>query len=261
MSDIIQMTESSFRDEKIKDIITHVYGVDNGSRDLTVQNIIDLNIVPINVHALMREIPLANLYNYAYTFDRMIAEFIYGVKGMRAFENMTRILCDTKVGTQDRDLTLQSLIPPSAADKKNVKTVNKAIDDLNNMKVAEANLGTAADIVGMLVNPYGDSTNPSYTFDVTGIDGLSKAKFLYDNADMLNKTQNHILTRNIVFIVNMYRVVRLKLQKDLVYDKEIIQSSAAITKNSLTEYFGNEKFTKRGDEDFIKARKERYNYS
>lgn len=35
-------------------------------------NILDLNIVPINVHSLMREIPLVNIYNYAMTFDSII---------------------------------------------------------------------------------------------------------------------------------------------------------------------------------------------
>ncbi len=37
-------------------------------------NIIDLNVVPINIHSLMREIPLANLYNYAMSFDSFIED-------------------------------------------------------------------------------------------------------------------------------------------------------------------------------------------
>jgi hypothetical protein len=43
-------------------------------KTLRIYNILDLNIVPINVHAMQREVPLINLYNYAYTFDRMIQE-------------------------------------------------------------------------------------------------------------------------------------------------------------------------------------------
>ncbi len=35
-------------------------------------NLLDLNIAPIDVHALMREIPGINLYNYAFTFDSMV---------------------------------------------------------------------------------------------------------------------------------------------------------------------------------------------
>lgn len=45
-------------------------------------NIIDLNIVPINVHSLMREIPLANLYNYALSFDT----FIDGIAGINPMQ-------------------------------------------------------------------------------------------------------------------------------------------------------------------------------
>ncbi len=35
-------------------------------------NLVDMNIMPINIHSLMREIPLANLYNYAMTFDSIV---------------------------------------------------------------------------------------------------------------------------------------------------------------------------------------------
>jgi hypothetical protein len=43
-------------------------------KTLRIYNILDLNIVPINFHAMQREIPLIHLYNYSYTFDRMIQE-------------------------------------------------------------------------------------------------------------------------------------------------------------------------------------------
>jgi len=35
--------------------------------------LIDLNLVPINVHALMRGVPMASLFNYAFTFEEMSA--------------------------------------------------------------------------------------------------------------------------------------------------------------------------------------------
>lgn len=41
-----------------------------------VYNLLDLNISPINVHAMRREIPLANLYNYAYTFDSFVTHIV-----------------------------------------------------------------------------------------------------------------------------------------------------------------------------------------
>ena len=49
----------------------------NQSRSqLRIYNILDSNIVPINFHALQREIALINIFNYSYTFDQMIKEFI-----------------------------------------------------------------------------------------------------------------------------------------------------------------------------------------
>ncbi len=39
-------------------------------------NIMDLDIVPINVHALAREVPLINILNYAYSYDRMMIELL-----------------------------------------------------------------------------------------------------------------------------------------------------------------------------------------
>lgn len=45
-------------------------------KDMQVANILDLNIVPINVHAFMKEVPFVNILNYSYTFDRMVHEFV-----------------------------------------------------------------------------------------------------------------------------------------------------------------------------------------
>lgn len=49
-------------------------GRNNPRAKVMMVNILDLNIIPINVHALMREMPLANIYNYAMTFDEIITE-------------------------------------------------------------------------------------------------------------------------------------------------------------------------------------------
>lgn len=67
-----------------------------------VLNIIDMNVMPINVHALMRSVPLANLYNYNYTFDRMAAN-LYG-------EDADDLL--TQQATSSRRLFLQLLNNP-----------------------------------------------------------------------------------------------------------------------------------------------------
>lgn len=84
LTETVKMTESSFKEDKIKELVEYMINTHGKRNSLEIQNIIDLNIVPINVHALMREIPLANLYNYAYTFDRLIIELYYGLKNDNA---------------------------------------------------------------------------------------------------------------------------------------------------------------------------------
>jgi hypothetical protein len=73
----LAITESSDQDDTLKSFVSSLRGpdgnIDNRST-ARIYNILDMNIVPINVHALQREIPLVNLINYAYTCDRMIQD-------------------------------------------------------------------------------------------------------------------------------------------------------------------------------------------
>jgi len=75
-SDIIEVVKSSDQEGQIIKIATSVSDepASRDSRDVErILNIIDLNVIPINVHALMRDVPLVNTYNYVYTFEQMAA--------------------------------------------------------------------------------------------------------------------------------------------------------------------------------------------
>ena len=80
VEDLISFAEADKSDDIKRQFTAHVdtqqsnsaYGRD----DLRRWNIIDMNIVPINVHAFMKEVPFINILNYSYTFDSMIHEFI-----------------------------------------------------------------------------------------------------------------------------------------------------------------------------------------
>ncbi len=79
---IVTVVESSNQEEEAAQIVAVVGGAAApgavaGRQAERILNIIDMNIIPINVHALLRDIPLANLYNYEYTFEQMVAA-IYG---------------------------------------------------------------------------------------------------------------------------------------------------------------------------------------
>ena len=71
----IMITESSDQDSSMKMIVESLFAknkIVDSRKEARFYNILDMNIVPINLHALMREIPLINLINYSYTCDHMI---------------------------------------------------------------------------------------------------------------------------------------------------------------------------------------------
>ncbi|QYB17607.1 polyprotein pp220-like protein [Pacmanvirus S19] len=115
LADSIKLTESSFKDDKVKELVEYICNETKKRNKLEIQNIIDLNIVPINVHALMREIPLVNLYNYAYTFDRLIIELYHGLKNENARKLISE-LCDNnnslKRITSAKDMLVALLLNP-----------------------------------------------------------------------------------------------------------------------------------------------------
>jgi hypothetical protein len=77
--DMVPILELGSNTRKTLDYISHggviknygaIPGAAPGRRaDLQMRNIIDLGILPININAMMREIPLANTFNNNYTFD------------------------------------------------------------------------------------------------------------------------------------------------------------------------------------------------
>ena len=81
LDDILKLTENNDQRVGKQQIIGIVQSTEDAicmnTRDrktLQAYNIIDLNVVPINVHALMREMPLINLINYSRTFDELICD-------------------------------------------------------------------------------------------------------------------------------------------------------------------------------------------
>ncbi len=64
-------------------------------------------------------------------------------------------------------------------------------------------------------------------------------------ADLGHMRFDTVLVRNLLFVINLYRSARLKLQRDLTYSKDVIARSAPITRPQLTEFFGNQSWARR----------------
>ena len=62
-----------------------------------IMNILDLNVMPINVHALVKSVPLATVYNYCYTFEQMICNmFGFARKDIESLDLTVKAFIDSK---------------------------------------------------------------------------------------------------------------------------------------------------------------------
>jgi hypothetical protein len=114
---VLELTEStSIRFSK--DLIMNTIRLGSGSNvntsraDLRTSNILDMDIVPINVHAFMREVPFVNLMNYSYTFDRMAHEFI-NPEYYNSDDKPTLMPADAQINST-RELLVKLLVHPYA---------------------------------------------------------------------------------------------------------------------------------------------------
>ena len=142
LSDILTLTESSFKDDRIEDLVKYIGSDDliKTKDKLNIINIIDLNVVPINVHALMRDIPLVNLYNYSYTFDRLIVELFYGLN--EDFSGtIIKHLCDNAL--DDPGMHSMPGIPEDQSKSESMRS-----------KRPTATKSTRELFVALLINPY-----------------------------------------------------------------------------------------------------------
>ena len=323
---LVDITENSLRKEKLQSLAKYVYGSKGGKKDLVMQNIVDMNVVPINIHAFMREMPLANIYNYSYTFERLIVELFYGMNEPEIRDEMLTALChedrDTelrKLIRSPKDLFIAMLIDPymeltshglyelmrklfrgeSAMELDRPKYLsdqvfNKVLFDQLYAKSLQGEIGhemgppaqrylhrpmAGRNLVAQnppatelpLANPamrtrgttaamntasFVASAHDSLTYLPSEQVGQSRANYqaiqntnVGDVIDMLRATGllrfDTRLVRNLIFLVNLYRVIRLKLRKDLMYDRNIILKSHSVAREDATEHIRNDRWTPR----------------
>ena len=112
LDSVLSMTETSMRDRARSDLIKAITGAAPilNRNDILVRNLIDLNVMPINVRALMREVVLVNVYNYAYTWDHMVADMFGYHPSSEIFEDC-KAFSFNKL-TNPRDTFVRLLVDP-----------------------------------------------------------------------------------------------------------------------------------------------------
>jgi hypothetical protein len=269
----ILLTESNFREEQEKNILKHLQKTMTRDRnDIRILNILDMNIIPISVHAIMREVPLANIYNYSFTFDHMLTRMFRVPLG----EGETRI--EVLPSTGGRDMFVRLLVDPYArVTREDYRTYVTRIFRGNNMldmgrpkflsdQVFNKSLfgiltGGPTDTAahdeagppGRLGNFVANRGQPGKLTYISGVGADMEKRIQHvdvgseDNKRLLQNLGklrfDTSLVRNLVFITNLYRVMRYKLWSNTSIDRSLIASGDTIIRPDLTEYIANESLT------------------
>lgn len=227
------------------------------------RNIADLNIMPINVHAIMREAPLANIYNYEYTFDQMLSQMLTGAadgvealhtaamqpyvgndSGLKTLMNMT-ILPYRKVDATEytsggagiprifRGQTGVGLGRPKfLSDQLYNKVLFGEIYGTNNTDESGPTVSGNND--SNLKYPMPDGTgkkNPS-TLGNAVVDIPVKAALVEQG----KKRFDTAIVRSLFFVSNMQRILRARIMRDMSEYRSILSRSHNVVNPMVTEY-------------------------
>jgi len=235
--------------------------------------------MPINVHAMAKDIPLVYLYNYAYTFDRLAVEVLYGANNLLG-DAIIASLCvkdsNTNLFTADdmssRDKFTKLLINPYTAAKITDNDIVEIFQgDMDSPLGRPKFLSDELFNKSLFGNLYGNTipnnmlryNRPQFKrngpkFELKSTNGRKLVNVPFDTATppapkrdalaVINPTIDTIaearfstvFVRNLMFLVNAYRCLRFRLMNDLMYNRGVVVNKNAITRPDNTEFYGNE---------------------
>jgi hypothetical protein len=287
--EVLAVAESSNQEEEATKIANLVGGsmdtpAGSGGREMErILSLVDMNIIPVNVHALMRDIPLANLYNYEYTFEQMIAS-MYGEQAAsyasiddastrNTRQMFLRLMMDpympVSAGMYGSDTTdsgsagfVQRIFrgdnglgmgrPKFLSDQLFNKALFGSIyqsqrdfDEAGPATgigmprgVAAVNLVTAPrqtvsrrDVITYLESSSDPARPESVVKEVNVTEGRKQQLGVIGKARFDTR-----FVRNIFFITNVVRLLRLKLSRELTQSRNVIESSHMAVASGITEY-------------------------
>ena len=198
----------------------------NNRKQLRVLNILDMNIVPFDVHSLMKEVPFANLINYSYTFDRLATELIlpdwfrYKVGGRK--NDIIKITDFSNVDAINNNeaLLLSIIYPHQSYDMSFITKLQSFITD--NERVG--NFGKPAYISDQLFSKV--LLDLEYSEDSQGIENLKA----------LVERFNTKLFRNLLWIAQLQRLMKASMISYLSHVESPVVTGLDIADPIITEY-------------------------
>ena len=243
-------------------------------KEMRARNVLDLNIVPINLTMLGREVPLINLYNYSYTFDKFVMEMFgcddAAVTGTDTpAQALGKLLCNP-YGDVTKDMLYGGTLAANVGaifrggmgkDLGRPRFLgdhlyNKALLGELYVRGTNTELGTdgldsrGAEVSSALRardNPLGTANSRYLTYPTKTDAGVVETKSVdfgagtpsTSVAQSIGKMRfDTKLVRNIFWLTNLQRAMRLKLAQELEwYDTRII-SGHALLNSDVTEVHG-----------------------
>jgi hypothetical protein len=255
-------------------------------------NFIDLNMIPFNPSALMRDLPLTNLFNYNYTFEKQLAQLLdvnnhpvstlifllikkpYADSGIPG-----QYIPDMFTGTNDHNFGRPKFISDQLYNKVLLQSVyvytkevprpyREASQPIYYPHIV-SETGEYPFMMGSEVQPFDVNIflthkdrytrNFSYPYkDKNGRLQLAAFSIRNDPNRALTESEraaleksintetynrfNTLIVRNMIFITNLYRVLRLKLEKDLVERHNILSSTDSLVDPQVTEFIPGDKY-------------------
>lgn len=235
IGEILSITENSSIDNSKKIITDSLVQTAAKTVDRVkarLMNIIDMNISPINPHALLREIPLINVYNYAFTFDDIVSKDfqynssnLYLADGNNKEENIVN----------ERTATAALLLDPYYCVNYVTKEDIAGVTTVHALNVETNGKTTTGVLKHALVNALPASSK--YTV------ALGYPKYIKDVVSKCNDKEelkfNSKFTRNMLFVTNLHRYLLFKIKNEIerVDSKKV--TSNHIISDKITSYADN----------------------
>ena len=177
LHDVVNVAESAYRDSSIEKVVKCLAGeLKCQEDDLMLLNLFDLDFVPVNVNALMRDIPLANLYNYEYNFNRLLVEMFFGNS-----TNVSNVLIGSMCNNSGVMPNFASYAMANGA-PSNTQYLDEAH---GKNKIYPKTTGNLESFLTFMVNPINVNTYSKYNLDFLSTDYFSfgTPKFLFDQLE------------------------------------------------------------------------------